>query len=139
MKNSKNKLMAEVVALGLKKKVTLQKAKKQAKKRDLKLQKEKQRLDKAVQNHTELNLINTALAESRKVITLDSGVKVEIKAGDKSIFIIDPNGDKIRLPSGSYDYKQKVIVVDPEATIKEIKVKPVDKVNEAINKLKKYM
>ena len=92
---------------------------------------------KKLQDYVDIFKINKALNLVRDKITtivLDGDIKVKINTRDKSIWMITPD-ENIPLPVGEYGYKDKLIIVDPEAVIKDIKQKPIDTLTPKINKL----
>lgn len=118
-------------------------------KRNLKLKKQKDRLDKYVQRFTETKRIQKAINQHKlkkrialykkeqRNFTLESGVKITINARSRSAFIVPPEGSNIALPKGSYDYKQKTIVIDPDGTVKNIIPRKPDTLSPKIASLKK--
>lgn len=83
----------------------------------------------------EIKNYNLKFGRDEKILTLNSGVKILISLKSKSAFIITPDNENIALPKGSYDYKDKTIVISPDGQVKDIRPSPVDTLAPKINKL----
>ena len=98
---------------------------------------EKRKITRHIENFKITRALKLFKSEIKNLV-LDSGVKIRISAKDRSAFIVN-EGDLTALPEGRYNYKDKVIIIQPDAIVKAIEPKPKDILGPRINNLRKYV